>query len=243
MSKLTPEAIADYRYQLIAPIVSKNCMAHGERAKIIRSISAGTYEGVDYRLGLTSERSIERFIKLYSEGGYEALKPAKRGRKNRIPLEYMEKAANLRIENPKRSIELIIFMLEQSGEVPIGVLKKSTVYDYFVKRNITNIAYAKKTGKFTRYGASYRTEILQGDFHHTLRLPDPNGSGKTKLVKLHAWIDDYSRLVDGQFYWNERLPSLEESLKKWIIHHGIPERIYCDYPEKLTMPKFLENIK
>lgn len=209
MTKRTPKAIADYRYQLIAPIVSKSCMAHGERTKVLKSIAAGTYEGVDYQMGLVSERSIERFIKLYSEGGYEALEPAKRGRKKRIPSEYMEKAANLRIENPSRSIELIIFMLEQSGEVPIGVLKNSTVYDYFVKRNITNTAYGKKAGKFTRYGATYRTEILQGDFHHTLRLPDPNGSGKTKLVKLHAWIDGYSRLVDGQFYWNERLPSLE----------------------------------
>lgn len=228
MSKLTPKEIADYRYQLIAPVVSKNFLAHGERARIIRSIVAGTYESVDYHLGCVSERTLERFIKLYSEGGHKALEPAKRGRQNCIPAEYMEKAAKLRIENPKRSIDLIIFMLEQSGEVPQGVLKSSTIYDYFVKKGITNKAYAKKAGRFTRYGASYRAEILQGDFHHTLRLPDPAGSGKTKLVKLHAWIDDYSRLVDGQFYWNERLPSLEESLKKWIIRYGLPERIYCD---------------
>jgi len=228
MANLTPEAIADYRYQLIAPVVSKNFMTYGDRARIIKNIVAGTQEGVNYQHGNFSERTIERFIKLYSKGGYEALKPSKRGRKRIIPTEYMEKAANLRIENQSRSIDLIIYMLEQSGEVPQGILKNSTVYDYFVKRGITSKAYAKKSGRFTRYGASYRAEILQGDFHHTLRLPDPDGSGKTKLVKLHAWIDDYSRLVDGQFYWNERLPSLEESLKKWIIRYGVPERIYTD---------------
>jgi hypothetical protein len=119
-------------------------------------------------------------------------------------------------------------MLEMSGEVPVNSLKYSTVQDHFVKQNISGKAYAKRTAGFTRYGASYRGEILQGDFHHTLRLPDPSDKEKTKLVKLHAWIDDFSRLVDGQFYWNEKRPSMEESLKKWIIRFSVPETILVD---------------
>src|SRR5690554_2042720 len=168
MSKLAPDEIADYRYQMIAPVVSKNYLAHGERGRIIKSISSGTYEGVDYSHGCFSERTLERFINLYSEGKREALKPSKRGRKRRIPIEYMKKAAELRRENPSRSINRIIYMLEQSGEVPYSLLKNSTVYDYFVKKDLTNKAYAKKAGRFTRYGASYRMEFIQGDFHHTL---------------------------------------------------------------------------
>jgi len=84
------------------------------------------------------------------------------------------------------------------------------------------------TGKFTRYGAAYRCEILQGDTHHTLKLKDPNREGLYKQVYLFAWLDDYSRLVNGQFYWKEQLPALEDSLKKWIILYGIPQNVYCD---------------
>ncbi len=220
--------IANYRYQLIAPIVSKPNMAYGERAKVIKEIVGGTYKGMDYSRGYVSTRTLERYIEMYAKGGRDALMPSSRGRATRIPEEYLEKAALLRQENPSRSIRMIISMLEMSGKVPANILKYSTVQEYFAKRNISSSAYSKRSNGFTRYGASHRGEILQGDFHHTLYLKDPADKSRKKLVKLHAWIDDFSRLVDGQFYWNEKAPSMEESLKKWIIRYSVPETILVD---------------
>jgi hypothetical protein len=91
-------------------------------------------------------------------------------------------------------------MLEQSKRVPKGVLKPSTVYDYFSKHNLTRPTLGKKSGAYTRYGASYRGEILQGDTHYTLKLPDPSRPDREHQVFLFAWLDDYSRLVYGRFY-------------------------------------------
>ncbi|GAB6174331.1 hypothetical protein JCM15765_38090 [Paradesulfitobacterium aromaticivorans] len=49
------------------------------------------------------------------------------------------------------------------------------------------------------------------------------------LAMLFAIIDDYSRLiVHGEFYWDEKLPRLEDALKKAILRHGVPEQFYCD---------------
>ncbi len=46
---------------------------------------------------------------------------------------------------------------------------------------------------------------------------------------LFAILDDYSRyVVQAQFYWDEKLPRLEDSLKKAILRWGIPEQFYCD---------------
>ncbi|MCF8010283.1 MAG: DDE-type integrase/transposase/recombinase [Clostridiales bacterium] len=43
------------------------------------------------------------------------------------------------------------------------------------------------------------------------------------------FIDDYSRyVVHGQFYFEERVPRLEDCLKKAILKFGIPEVIYVD---------------
>jgi hypothetical protein len=46
---------------------------------------------------------------------------------------------------------------------------------------------------------------------------------------LFAIIDAFSRAcVHGEFYWDEKLPRLEDSLKKAILAHGIPEQLYVD---------------
>ena len=52
--------------------------------------------------------------------------------------------------------------------------------------------------------------------------------GYNRQVYLFAWLDDYSRLLYGEFYWAEKLPALENTLKKWLIKFGCVENIYCD---------------
>lgn len=221
------EEIAQFRFGLIAPIVCRAALSHGERYELLHKIQKGEYD-IPYstrkKIGL---RTLEKYLQMYEKGGLSALKPKKRDRSIRIPVQYLEEAAMLRRENRRRSILQIIDMLEKSGHVPPGIIKRSTLYDYFVKLNIAR----KTTGlkeTYRKYGASYRGEILQGDVHHTLHLPDPVREGYKRQVYLFAWIDDYSRLVFGEFYWAEKLPALENTLKKWIVKYGVPENIYCD---------------
>jgi putative transposase len=230
MDEIRREQIANERFALIAPVVRrpKETMAPGERYEILRNIAQGKYPGLVPGKENVGLRTLERYLKLYEAEGIKALKPKARLRSPHIPKEYLEAACELKRENLSRSIYLIISMLEQSGRVPKGLLKPSTIYDYFAKNNLTRPLMGSKSGRFTRYGASYRGEILQGDAHHTLKLPDPSRPGQYRQVYLFAWLDDYSRVVDGRFYWKEQLPALEDSLMKWVIRYGVPESIYCD---------------
>lgn len=227
MNERIREEISQFRYSLIAPIVCRTNLSYGEKYELLSKIARGKYD-IPYstrkKVGL---RTLEKYLQLYAKGGITALKPGIRDRSARIPAEYMEEAALLRRENRRRSILQIIDMLEKSGRVPSGTLKRSTVYDYFVKLNIARKTLALKE-TYRKYGASYRGEILQGDVHYTLHLPDPVREGYKKQVYLFAWLDDYSRLAFGEFYWAEKLPALENTLKKWIIKHGVPENVYCD---------------
>lgn len=172
MDEKIREEIAQFRYSLIGPIVSRINLSRGEKNEMLRKISKGEYE-IPYsnrkKVGL---RTLERYLDFYEKGKLKALEPGFRHRSQRIPAQYMEEAINLRRENRHRSIESIISMLEQSGRVPEGALKRSTVYDHFVKLGIARKQTAVKEA-FRRYGASYRGEILQGDVHHTMYLPDP----------------------------------------------------------------------
>lgn len=230
MDETRREEIAGKRFALIAPIVKlpRESLNAGERYAILRKIAAGEYPGLVLPKGGVGLRTLERYLEQYERGGIEALKPKLRNRSRLIPKEYLEAACQLKKENLSRSIALIITMLEQSKRVPKGILKPSTVYDYFAKHKLTRPLSGAKTGRYTRYGASYRGEILQGDSHHTLKLPDPSRPNQQHQVFLFAWIDDYSRLAYGRFYWKEQLPALEDALMKWIILYGRPESIYCD---------------
>ena len=227
MDQKTKEEIAQFRYSLIGPIVSRVSLNHGEKYEMLRRISEGEYD-IPYSSRKTvSLRTLERYLKLYEEGNLKALEPGFRQREQKIPTEYIEKAINLRRENRHRSIEVIIKMLEKSGEVPVGVLKNSTVYDHFVKHGIARKQIAPKES-YRKFGASYRGEILQGDVNHTMYLPDPEREGYKGQVYMFAWLDDYTRLLYWEFYFAENLPALENTLKKWIIMYGLAENIYAD---------------
>jgi len=86
-----------------------------------------------------------------------------------------------------------------------------------------------KTEGYRRFEAEDAHVIWQSDFQHTLYLPDPQDPKRKKKAMLFAILDDYSRyVVQAQFYWDEKLPRLEDSLKKAILRWGIPEQFYCD---------------
>ncbi|MEN3004468.1 hypothetical protein [Dehalobacterium formicoaceticum] len=61
-------------------------------------------------------RTLERYLQLYEQGGYEALKPNMRGRSRKIPSEYLEAAAELKRENMQRSINTIITLRNRPGK-------------------------------------------------------------------------------------------------------------------------------
>lgn len=73
-----------------------------------------------------------------------------------------------------------------------------------------------------------RNFAQQGDAQHTLALPHPTQPDRSRKVYLLAWLDDYSRTVYGQFYFEEKGPRLEDCLKRAILRYGIPKQIYVD---------------
>ncbi len=235
--------IANFRYRLIAPIVSRQNLLPGQIQALILEATQKTYQIPYSNRSTVSVRSVERYLQDYRSGGFEALKPKVRtDRKTRIPEEYLKLAALLKKESPKRSCEQIIKTLELSGKVPEGVLKKSTVYDYLEKCELTRRFTQKEHKAYQRYQAKHRNQRWIGDTCQLLYLPDPNSSGKKKKVYLIGWLDDCTRLLThAQCYWAEKLPMMEDSLKKAIIKYGAPEQIYVDLA-KIYTSHHLESV-
>ncbi len=224
------ETVANFRYKLIAPIVSRTQqLKRGEIKAHLEEAARKEYDIPYSEKSRVSTRSLERYLKAYREGGWEALKTGSRKYKSRIPEEYIEKAIALKKENPKRPIDQIIATLEGTEEVPEGVLKRSTLYDHFKKNNLTGSFDPKAYKSYQRFEAKERNTRWQGDFTELLFLKDPQDPQRKKKVHLILWLDDYSRLVThAQCYFDEKLPRLEDSLKKAIIKFGKPQVLYLD---------------
>jgi putative transposase len=228
------EQIAAFRYGLIAPVVSRQSpLLPGELKSYLLETSQRDYDAPSEKERI-SVRTLERYLAAYRAHGWEGLKP--KPRTNRKPTaitpEILELAMNLRRERPERSVEQIIFCLEEGGHVDHGAVAASTLSRYFQKAGLTRadlLADPTKKGTFRRFEAEDVNFIWQFDFQHTLYLPDPNDPDRRKKAMLFAIIDDFSRyIVHCEFYWDEKLPRMEDSLKKAILKHGIPERFYCD---------------
>ena len=227
------EQIAAARYALIAPIVSRQTpLAPGELKQWLRETASRVYELPGSRKQTVSERTLERYLEAYRKGGWDALKPKSRP-KGRTKLDpgLLQQAIALRKERPTRSVDQIIFLLEQSGAAASGQIAPSTLARHLRRAGVSRgqMRETSPASTFRRFEASDILELLQADFKHFVYLPDPKQPKKKRKTILLAILDDYSRyVVHAQIYWDEQLPRLEDSLKKAILRHGIPETLYCD---------------
>lgn len=232
MDEKQRQEIANFRYGLIASVVTRKLNA-GEQAILLRELSSHVYDIPHSQAKRISLRTLERYLKDYREGGWEALLPSIRADKlqcKQIAPDVLEKAVALKQESPARSVRQVMAILELAKFVAPGTLKESTLSRQLRQRGMTRKALEKASnGTFHRFEAEYRNACWQGDVQHTLHMPDPEHKGKKKMAYLVVFLDDYSRFcVHAQFYFEERVPRLEDCLKKALLKHGIPEIIFVD---------------
>ena len=231
----TDEQMAAFRYGLIAPIVSRQTpMIPGELKRQLEQIASLSYTIPGSHKNQVSVRTLERFMANYRKEGWDGLKPKKRPQKNAIalPAFVLQKAIELRRERPERSVEQIIYLLEHCGMATEGTLAPSTLSRHLRKAGVSRqelLQAVESSRGHRRFEVEDVHLMWQADFQHTLYLPDPLNPKKRKKAMLFAIIDDFSRaIVHGEFYWDEKLPRLEDALKKAILRHGVPAQFYCD---------------
>lgn len=234
MNPSLQEQLAAFRYSLIAPIVSRQTpLAPGELKAYLAQAASQVYHIPGSTKSNVSIRTLERWLNHYRRGEWDGLKPSGRTRKTNlgIPPAVLQEAIRLRRERPERSVEQLLFLLVEGGTAKAGTLAASTLARHLRKAGVSRKELCTADGEkgFRRFEAAHVHESWQFDFQHTLYLPDPKNPKKRKKAILFAILDDFSRyIVHAEFYWDEKLPRMEDSLKKAILKHGVPEQFYCD---------------
>jgi transposase InsO family protein len=208
------------RYGIIVPLLEEG-LTEGEKRHIRRLICG--------REGL-SERTLRRYVAAFRRGGFDALLPRERkdkGSCKAIPPQALELAAELRRELPGRSAERIRQLLASEGYN----VARSTLERHLRQRGLSGreIKTEQKQVASRRFNRVGRNTLWQADLKYGPYLPDPDHPSHKMRTYLLAMIDDATRLVvHAEFYSNQKLPILEDTLRKAITRCGLPDNLYVD---------------
>jgi hypothetical protein len=88
---------------------------------------------------------------------------------------------------------------------------------------------AKSGGATRRFVRVWRNTLWQSDVKYGPYLPDPSNPQKKFRTYLLTIIDDATRfVVHAEFYSDQKLPILEDGLRKAILRSGVPRSLYVD---------------
>jgi putative transposase len=208
------------RYRIIAPLLDEN-LVECEKRDIRRLVCAR--EGI-------SGRTLRRYVAAFEKEGFEALVPNERsdkGTSKAIPAEALQIAAEMRRELPARSAERIQQMLAGEGYT----VARSTLERHLRQQGLSGkeIKADQKQVASRRFNRVGRNTLWQADLKYGPYISDPSNPGRKIKTYLVAIIDDATRMVvHAEFYVSQKLPVLEDSLRKAIVRCGCPDSLYAD---------------
>jgi len=186
-----------------------------------------------------SERTIRNYLKRYREDGPEGLLFHRRGSRPPSPRIHderlREKILSLLEERPRRTVPQLRRLLTADPEHRDGIehVSNRTIYRFLNEQGLSQkqrSAKATDGGRrsFHQFQAASSMELVQGDARHGIWLAHPD-TGKPRKTYLFAWIDDFSRrILAARYFWDEKLPRMEQTFKTMILRWGIPKKIYLD---------------
>ena len=96
------QKVALFRFQVISPALERE-LSKAQRGEIVRELIQETYDHPITGPRKYSRESVDRWIRAYHEGGFEALVPAVTRPAPRTDSEVLDLAAGLKTENPNRT--------------------------------------------------------------------------------------------------------------------------------------------
>jgi putative transposase len=210
--------VALFRYQLICPALDPG-LSTKARGRVVRAIAARSHAGPFGGQHRYCRDTLDRWIRRYRAGGFDALAPSTRQPGTRIETTVLELAVALKRENPERTAAQVARILRaSSGWAP----SESTLLRLFHRRDLMGPVAGGEPTVFGRFEAAAPNERWVGDALHGPRI----GGRKTYLF---AFLDDHSRLAAGyRFGFAEDTVRLAAALQPALAARGVPASVYVD---------------
>jgi putative transposase len=211
-------AVGLFRYALIREAADGR-LTTKQRGRLVRALAEDEHQGPFGQPVRVSRATIDRWIRDWRRGGFDALVPTPRTVAPRTPAEVLELAVALKKEVPERTAAQVATILRaHSGWSP----DERTLQRHFARLELTTRSDGRPPRAFGRFEADAANQRWTGDALH-----GPTVGGRKAI--LFAFIDDHSRLFTG-YRWARREDTvrLEAALRTGIAARGIPASIYVD---------------
>lgn len=228
MTDKEKEAVALFRYGIIAPYVTGNL--DQKPYTYFESVRDKEFTYVDGCLRKVSPTSAVRWYKTYKKEGLDGLKPKGRnddGNYRKLDDDIRKQIEYFVSEFPRLPAVQIYDKLTANGLVIHKSPSLSTVSRYTNK--------LKKTKGFIniterrRYEKEHINEVWYGDSAHAMYIYDDNDGSKKKKVYIIALIDDASRMIVGiEAFFEDNFVNLMKVIKQAVSKYGVPHLLSFD---------------
>ena len=217
-----------WRFQLVAPLLQDRKTRQereAHRAALLGSPVDHPWRG---RI-LLSSRTLRRWTRAARKHGMAGLVSRSRkdrGQARRFPLEALQRALELREEDPTRTVATLRRILLSERPDWGDLLSYTTLARHLRAAGSRRGQRVDRKGPFASFEAAAAHDLWQGD---TLYGPTVLHRGRTVRCRVLCWLDDYSRHVCHlEAYPEETHASIEDSLKKAIGKFGAPSAVFVD---------------
>ncbi len=223
-------AVAIWRMNILGPLVSAR-LEHGDKRELLEEAASRTYVTPGGRRVRFTWRTLEGWYYAYKSRGLAALEPrtrADRGECKAIPADLAQRILDLRREEPRRSVRILIRAVERARLAQAGTLAPSTVTRLLRAHGLAQRPRALPERERRAFTVPLPGDLWVGDAMHGPPVIGPDGALHSKAYLL-SQIDVASRfLIGSAFFLHEDAAHQEASLRQAIVGHGLPREYYVD---------------
>ena len=213
--------IALFRYALIRQAADRS-LSTKQRGALVRQLAETEHLGPFGLPVRYSRESLDRWIRAWRTGGFEALQPTARHLEPRTEAAVLELAAALKREVPARTAAQVAAILAAHAGPSSSTPSVRTLQRHFARLELHTRPDGRPPRAFGRFEAQASNDRWTGDALHGPTV----GGRKTYLF---AFIDDHSRALVG-YRWghSEDTVRLEAALRGGLAARGVPKVVYVD---------------
>jgi len=221
--------VALFRYSLIREAADSSLTTR-QRGQLVRELAARDHAGPHNRRVTVGRGTIDRWIRDYRAGGFEALAPVSRTGEPVTEKRLLDLAEALKREVPRRTAAQVAEIIRTTeGAGPAG----RTLQRHFARLGLNTRPDGSPPQAFGRFEASAPGDLWTGDALH-----GPVIAGRKTY--LFAFIDDHSRALVG-YRWglSEDTVRLEAALRSALAARGVPRACYLDNGSAMASKQLL----
>lgn len=225
--------VALFRYALIREAADASLSTRA-RGVLVRDLAGREHTGPFGGKVTVSRVSLDRWVRAWRAGGFDALVPSVRHAQPRTPATVLQLAVALKREVPGRTAAQVVAILTEHG---VAVAPSArTLQRHFARLELNTRPDGTAPGAFGRFEAATVNERWTGDALH-----GPVIAGRKTY--LMAFIDDHSRALVG-YRWghSEDMLHLAAALRSGLSARGVPQVVYLDNGSAMVSKQLLRAL-